>query len=328
MKRLSTHLCGLGLVALSVMFGTTAMAQSATWSPVKPVRIISPGAPGAILDVAARQLAEKLSASLGQPVIIENKPGGGGVLAMQALARSPADGHTVGIASFVELVVNPSLYEKAGYDPLRDMVPVTVLYAGALMLVSNPSLSIDTLPDLIRVVKSRPGQIFYGSSGVARPPHIYMEQFKAATSIDLRHAPYKGTPPLMQAVLGGEIPLAMEGGSGFVPHIKAGKLKPLAVTGDRRLSALPDVPTFAELGVPGMTASWVGIVAPAGTPVEAVQRLNREFVQALESPDIRAAYDLAGRQVVANTPETMGKMMRDDIPKWRAIVKAAGIKAE
>jgi tripartite-type tricarboxylate transporter receptor subunit TctC len=328
MQRLLMQLCRLVLFAPSVLWTTAVMAQETVWSPSKPVHLISPGPPGAILDIAARQLAEKLSASLGQPVIVENKPGAGGIVAMQALAKSPADGHSLAIGSFVEFAVNPSLYENAGYDPVRDFVPVTLLYTGALLLVANPASGIDDLRGLIGAAKARPRTIFYGSSGVARPPHIYIERFKSETGIDLMHVPYKGTPPQLQAVLAGEIPIAMEGAAPLLPLVRAGKLRPLAVTGERRLAGLPDVPTFAELGVAGMNASWVGIVAPAGTPANAVQRLNREFAKALESPDLKAAYEAGGRQVMTGSPALMADMIRNEIPQWRAVVKAAGIKAE
>jgi tripartite-type tricarboxylate transporter receptor subunit TctC len=328
MKRLVFQLRYIGILALSMLWSTAVLAQNAAWSPSKPLRIISPGPPGAILDLAARQLAEKIAGPLGQPVIVENKPSAGGILAMQTLARSPADGHTLAIASFVELAVNPILYRDVGYDPIRDFAPVTLLYAGTQLLVAHPALKINNLPGLIQAARAEPGAIFYGSSGIARPPHIYMERFKADSGIDLKHVPYKGTPSLVQAILGGEIQLAMEGVPPLLPHIKAGTLKPLAVTGERRLTSLPDVPTFAEMGVTGMTAAWVGIVAPVGTPPEAIQRLNRELARALEAADLMAAYDAGGRQIITGSPEAMADMIRTGIPQWQAIVKKAGIKAE
>jgi tripartite-type tricarboxylate transporter receptor subunit TctC len=311
-----------------MLWSATVLAQSAVWSPSKPVRIISPGPPGAILDLAARQLAEKMAGPLGQAVIVENRPSAGGVLAMQTLARSPADGHTLAIASFVELAVNPVLYSEAGYDPVRDFSPVSLLYAGTQLLVAHPTLKVDNLSGLVQAARKQPGTIFYGSSGIARPPHIYIERFKAESGIDLKHVPYKGTPPLVQAILAGEIQLAMEGVPPLLPHLKAGKLKPLAVTGERRLTSLPDVPTFAEMGVAGMTAAWVGIVAPAGTPPDAIHRLNREVAHALESADLKAAYEAGGRQVITGPPEAMADMIRTSIPQWQAVVKAAGIKAD
>jgi tripartite-type tricarboxylate transporter receptor subunit TctC len=326
--KLDFQLRYLPMLAMGILWSATVLAQGAAWSPSRPVRIISPGPPGAILDLAVRQLAEKIAGPLGQPVIVENKPSAGGILAMQTLARSPADGHTLAIASFVELAVNPILYHDAGYDPVRDFAPVTLLYAGTQMLVAHPALQVNNLSGLIQTARKQPGAIFYGSSGIARPPHIYMEHFKAESGIDLKHVPYKGTPPLLQAIIGGEIQLAMEGVPPLLPHVKAGKLKPLAVTGEKRLTLLPEVPTFTELGVPGMTAAWVGIVAPAGTPAAAIERLNREIARALASADLKAAYEAAGRQIITGPPQAMADTIRTSIPQWHAVVKAAGIKPE
>lgn len=328
MKHIFFRLCQLTLLAWSLLWSSTIPAQTADWQPSKPIRIISPGPPGSILDLVARQLADKINGPLGQPVIIENKPSAGGVLAMRTIAKSQADGHTLAIASFVELAVNRSLYNDLGYDPIRDLAPVIPLYAGTLLLVAHPASKIESLSGLIHTARAQPGAIFYGSSGIARPPHIYIERFKAESGIDLKHVPYKGTPPLVQAIVGGEIELAMEGVPPLLPQVKAGKLKPLAVTGDKRLASLPDVPTFAERGVPGMTAAWVGIVAPAGTPPEAIQRLNREFARALEAADLKADYDMGGRQILSGTPEVMADLIRTSIPQWQVVVKAAGIKAE
>ncbi|WP_334187841.1 Bug family tripartite tricarboxylate transporter substrate binding protein [Noviherbaspirillum sp.] len=329
MKRPSHILRGMGMLALGMLYSTALFAQSGeAWTPTRPLRIIAPGPPGAILDLAARQIAEKLAGPLGQPVIVDNKPSAGGTLAMEVLAGSPADGHTVAIASFVELTVNPSLYDNIRYDPVRDFAPVTLLYAGTLLLVAHPALKVDTLPDLIKAGKARPGSLFYGSSGIARPPHIYAERFKTDSGIGLVHVPYKGTPPLVQAILNGEIHLAIEGAPPLLPHVKAGKLMPLAVTGETRLPSLPDVPTFSEMGVTGMTAAWVGIVAPAGTPQKAIERLNREFAEALRSPDVKAAYEAGGRQVITGSPEAMAELIRSGIPQWQSVVKASGLKAQ
>lgn len=328
MKRLLIGYCSILMLAASISCAPSAMAEEAAWSPARPLHIISPGAPGAILDIAARQLAEKLAASLGQPVIVDNKPGAGGVLAMQALAMSPADGHVMAITSFVELAVNPSFYESLGYDPVRDITPISLLYAGALLLVANTTSGIQNFPALVSAAKARPDSLFYGSPGVARPPHIYVERLKAEVGLHLKHVPFKGTPPLLQALLAGEIQVGMEGVPPLLPLVQAGKLIPLAVTGERRLTMLPDVPTFSELGVAGMDAGWVGIVAPAATPAAAVQRLNRAIVQALASPDLKAAYEAGGRQIITGPPGAMADKIAKDIPQWRAIIKASSMKAE
>jgi tripartite-type tricarboxylate transporter receptor subunit TctC len=304
-----------------------AEAQSPDWTPTKPVRIIA-GAAGGILDVAARQLAEKMAPHLGQPVIVENRPGAGGIATMEATAKSAPDGHTVGIASFVELVVNPWMFERLSYDPVRDFAPVTILFASPLLLAAHPSIPANSLAELVGMSRAKPGTLFYGTSGVARPPHIYGERLKSQTGILMTHVPYKGGAPLVAAMLSGEVPIGFEGAAGLLAHVKAGKLKPLAVTGDTRMAALPGVPTFAEGGVEGMGMPWVGIVAPAGTPKPAVARLQQEFARALAAPEIRAANALAGRTTLATTPEKFSEVIRRELPEWRSVIKTAGIKPE
>ncbi len=304
----------------------TGWAQAA-WAPSKPVRIVT-GAPGAVLDVVARQIAERIAGPLGQPVLVENKAGAGGIVTMETVARSAPDGHTLGVTTFVEMAVNPWLFERLSYDPIKDFSPVTVLFAGPQLLVAHPSLPANNLGELIRLAKAQPGKYLYGSAGVGRPPHIFAERFKHAAGIDLGHVPYRGGPPLMQAVVAGEVPLAMEGTSVTVPQVRAGKLKALAVTGDKRLAVLPDVPTFAELGIPGIGLAWVALVAPAGTPPAAVLRLQQEVAVALKSPELRAAYELAGRTAVGNTPGEFTALIQRELPEWREVVRATGLKAE
>jgi tripartite-type tricarboxylate transporter receptor subunit TctC len=315
-----------GLAALGALGGTRA-AHAQAWTPQRPLRIIA-GAAGAILDVAARQIADRIAGPLGQAVIVENKAGAGGVVAMEAAAHSAPDGHTLAITTFVEMTVNPWLYERLPYDPVRDFAPVTVLYTGPQLLVANPSFAPRTVAGLVQEARKNPGHIMYGSSGVARPPHIFMEKFKLSAGIDLPHVPYRGGPPLLQALVAGEIPLAMEGTSATLPLVQAGRLRAIAVTGDKRLAALPDVPTFAEAGIAGIGLAWVGIVAPTGTPVAAVARLQREIATALHSPDIQAAYELAGRTPIGNTPEDFANWIRRDLAEWREVVRRSGIKPE
>jgi tripartite-type tricarboxylate transporter receptor subunit TctC len=315
------------LGAILLLAGAPLASAQAPWTPTRPVRIIA-NAAGAVLDVAARQLAERLQETLGQPVLVENRPGAGGIAAMEATARSAPDGHTIAITTFVEMTVNPWMFDRLPYDPARDFSPVTVLYVGPQMLVAHPSFPANNLQELVRMAKGQPGRYAYGTSGVGRPPHIFGERFKHVSGIALTHVPFRGGPPLMQAVLAGEVPLAFEGTSVTVPQVKAGRLKAIAVTGDRRLAALPDVQTFAEAGIPGMGLAWVGLVAPAGTPEAAIQRLQKEIATALAAPNIRAAYDTAGRTPVGNSPEEFARMIRRELAEWRDVVKEAGIKPE
>jgi tripartite-type tricarboxylate transporter receptor subunit TctC len=304
-----------------------SIASQGEWSPARPVRIVA-GAAGGILDIAARQIADRLGPALGQAVIVENKPGAGGIVALEAVRQSAPDGHTLGIATFVEFAINPWLYERLTYDPLKDFAPVSGLYSGQILLAAHPSFPGQSLADLIRLARSEPGKYFYASSGVGRPPHIWVERFKHTAGIDIAHVPYKGAGPLTQAVLNNEVALAMEGAPALIPHVKAGRLKPLAVTGDRRLLELPDVPTFAEAGVPGIGLTWVALFAPAGTPPAAVARLHREVAAVLNAADLRAAYEKAGRVPLPVTPEQLGDMVRNDRAEWRPVVKAIGLRPE
>ncbi len=290
--------------------------------PSKPVRIIG-SPPGSILDVVARQLADKLALPLGQPVIVESKQSP--ITMMDAAAKSAPDGHTMVVASFTMLTVIPHMYERPPYDPLKDFAPVILLYKAPLLLIAHPSLPANSVRELIQLARAQPGKLTYSSSGNGQPPHVYTELFKFTSGIDLLHVPYKGGPPSVAAVLAGDVNVSMESASGVIPHVKSGRIKALAVTGDKRIASLPEVPTFGEAGVAGIGESWVGIVAPAGTPREVILRLNREIAKTLESQDIKAYYDTAGRTIVASSPDAFAAIIREEITKWREVVRKAGI---
>lgn len=314
-------------VALGLCLASVAQGDARAWEAQRPVRLIT-GAAGAVLDITARQLAERLGPALGQPIVVDNRGGGGGIAMMDALARAMPDGHTIGLATFVEMTVNPWLYERLSYDPLKDFVPVSALFTGPQLLVTAAHSPVTDLPALMRAARAQPGKHLYGSSGVARPPHIFMEKFKLAAGIDLPHVPYRGGPPLMQAVMSAEVLVAMEGTPVTAPLVAAGKLRGLAITGPRRLAALPAVPTFAEHGVEGIGLSWVGVFATRGTPDAAIHRLNREIVAALRTPELRQAYAAAGRDPVGNSPDELRQWIRRDLLEWRDVVRSAGIRAE
>jgi tripartite-type tricarboxylate transporter receptor subunit TctC len=304
------------------LLGSLLIGQSiAQTFPSRPVRIIV-GAPGSILDMAARQLVDKLSPALGQPVIVENKPNG--VMMMEA-AKSAPDGHSMVVTNFSMLGVIPHMYERPPYDPLKDFAPVILLYKAPLVLTAHPSVPANSLPELIRLAKAQPGKLTYSSSGNGQPPHVYTELLKFNAGIDLLHVPYKGAAAATTGLLAGDVDLNMESASGVLAHVKSGRIRALAVSGEKRIAALPEVPTFTEGGVPGIGESWVGIVAPAGTPKEIVARLNLEIAKALQSPDIKAYYDTAGRTIAAGSPEAFAALIRDEVPRWREVVKRAGI---
>jgi tripartite-type tricarboxylate transporter receptor subunit TctC len=328
MTKLSHRLSAIGLaMAVAVACGPLhAQTSGSAGYPSKPVRILTPTPPGGFLDVVGRQLAARLTPALGQPVIVEPKPSAGGMIAMDTAAKSPPDGYTLALCSMGELAVNPSLYERLPYDPIKDFAPVILLFSGPQLLLAHPASQASSVPELIRLARAQPGKLMYGSSGIGFPPHLFTEQFKAIAGIDIVHVPYKGSPAAIAGLLAGEVTVMMEGTDLVVPHVKAGRLRALAVNRDSRLAALPDVPTLDEVGVSGMGRAWVGIVAPAGTPREIVDRLNREFAAALESPDIKAYYEEAGRVTLAGSPDAFAARIREEIPKWRELVKRVGIQ--
>lgn len=325
---LAFALCMIGSASTSAQPSAASEAPGKTSGrafPWKVIQMIVPSPAGSPPDVRARELAEKVAPLLGQPVIVINKPGAGGAIGLQAGATSTPDGHTIVFCTDSPLTVNPSMYEKLPYDPEKDFTPVMVVFQLSLVLVVNPSLSVNSVPDLIQVARSRPGKLFYGSAGNGTPPHIFADLFKFTAGLDMVHVPYKGGPAATAALLAGDVGFTFDAPSQVLPHIHAGKLKALAVTGNQRLSALRDVPTFAEIGVAGMSAGWIGIVAPAGTPRDTVMRLNREFTRVLNTPRIRDYYETIGVKAVGSSPEELARRIREETPKWREIVKRAGI---
>lgn len=327
MLRRQFHRTALALLGGCIAPSATRAAQLARWSPTRPLRIIT-GHPGAILDIFARQLADKLAGPLGQPVIVENKGGGGGILAMEATANSAPDGHTIGITTFVEMTVNPWLYERLPYDPVKSFADISMLYSSQILLVAEASFPANSIADLISLARQQTNRYFYGTSGVARPPHIWIERFKRLAGIEISHVPYNGSGPLVKALLSGDIPLGMEGVPPLLPHVRSGKLKAIAVTGNRRLIVLPGTPTFAESGYPGIGLTWVAAIAAARTPEATVARLNEEFVRAITRPDVKAIQEEAGRTVIASSPEFLASAVRRELPEWASVIREAHIKPE
>lgn len=325
MKRLLAKItCGIGVLAAL----HTSVCSAAAGYPSKPVRLIVPGAAGGILDIAARQLSEQVARGLGQPVVVENRPGAGGVAGLEAAARSAPDGYTIVLAAFTDLAVNPALYPKLSYQPLQDFTPVIHAYSGAVVLTAHPSAKVKSLADLADLAKAQPGKHFYGSSGNARPPHVYMELLKSEKNIDVQHVPYNGGPPMITSFMAGDIQFAIEGAPLMVPQIKAGKMIGLAVTSERRLASLPDVPTFTELGISETPTAWSAIMAPRGTPVDVVKRLNQEFAKALESPNVRDAFEAGGRVAGGGAPERVTTLLEADLRRWAQVVKQANIRVD
>jgi tripartite-type tricarboxylate transporter receptor subunit TctC len=297
--------------------------------PAKPVRLIAPAAPGGNPDVLARLLAQKLSDAFGKPFVVENMPGAGGVVAAEMVSRAPADGHTLMLGDSGSLAVNVVLNPKITYQPLRDFVPITALVSVPTVLVVHPSVPANTLEEFVRLAKSRPGRLSYGSAGNGSIHHLTMAIFAARAGIDVLHVPYKGGTALVGGVLAGDVQAGFSGIPNVLQSIKAGRLRVLGISIPRRSISLPEVPTFAELGYPGFdVATTIGLQAPAGTPRDVVQRLQVEVAKALRAPDIAERIANLGMELMENGTDQYTQYMKDDLERYAVAVKAAGIKIE
>lgn len=316
------------LSAASVPLSLALPSQAQSPWPARQLRVVIPGAAGGLFDTSVRQLGEKVGPALGQPLVPDYRVGAGGLIGMQHLARSAPDGYTFGVCSFTQLAVNPWMYSKPAYDPIADFTPVTALFHSPVVLATRVDSPIGTVASMLQLARTRPGALTYGTSGVGQPPHVLFELVEHRAGVHLVHVPYRGGPPAVMATLAGDVDLVFEGSAGIVQHVLAGRLRALAVTGPRRISALPDVPTFGESGVSDIDNSWMGMIAPAGTPHDAVSRLQHEIARALASPEMRAAYEASGRIPIGNTPQEFGAMVAESAPKWRELVRVAGLKPE
>jgi tripartite-type tricarboxylate transporter receptor subunit TctC len=297
--------------------------------PSGPIKVIASAPPGSPVDIRARWVADKLAPALGQPVIVENKAGAGGNLGMQAAAKSAADGHTLAIVHLGTMAQNPHLYARPGYDPITDFAPVTRLVDSVLMLAVHPSVPAQSMGELIVLARQKPGALAYGSSGIGTPPHLAGELFRHMAGIDVIHVPYKGATPALTDLLAGRVAFTTENLALQLPHVRTGRLRALAVTGVTRTAAAPDVPTFAEAGVPGYEyRAWMGVAVPARTPKEIIDRLNSELVRALRTPEAKEWFGAQGGTVIADTPEEFAAVARADYARWRDIIRMVGIKAE
>ena len=311
---------------LGIALAALAHAQG---YPSKPVRIIAPFAPGSTIDIIGRIIAPRLTEALGQPVIVENRSGAGGMLGMDAAAKSAPDGHTLAIGALGPLAMNPSLYPKTPFDPVRDFAAVSLLATGPVVIAVHPSIPARTVTELVELAKKRPGQLNYGSPGVGTSPHLTGELFKIQTGADIVHVPYKGNAEAITDLIGGQISIVFTGVPPVVPLAKAGKVRLLATTGKQRMPNLPDVPTIAEAGVTGADVLiWYGVVVPAATPRDVIARLNREIVKLMNLPDVREKFAQQSVDPATDTPEQFAQMIRDEVARWSKVIRAAGIKVE
>jgi tripartite-type tricarboxylate transporter receptor subunit TctC len=299
-------------------------ASAQAW-PVKPIRIVAPFAPGGVADSSARVVSERLGARLGQPVLVENRPGASGNIGTAAVAAAPPDGYTLLLGFDGTMVVNPHVYANLPFDTLRDFAPVTKLGDATLILVAHPSLPAKDLRELL----SLKSNFSYGTAGTGSTPHLAGELLAQRTGIALTHVPYKGGGQAMGDVVGGQIPLVFTAIATAQQFVRSGRLKGLAVSSAKRSSSLPEVPTFIESGLEGFVVdSWVGILAPAKTPRPVIERLHREIAAVLGEPEIRERYATLGIEPVGNTPEQYTQQIRADLARWEKVVRQAGIRIE
>ena len=313
----------LALALLAVTAGT-ASAQS---YPNRAIRMLVPSTPGGSVDTLARTVAPKLAEKWGQQVVVDNRAGAGGAIAGELLAKAPPDGYTLMMGTIAATATNVSL-QKVNYDPLRDFAPVTLVATQNLMLVVHPSVPAKSVKDIIALAKAKPGQLSFASAGNGTGGHLSGELFKLLAGIDLLHIPYKGVAPALVDVVAGQVSMTFASLLSGTPHYKSGRLRAYAVTGAKRSAALPELPTMQEAGVKGYESSaWYGVLAPAGTPADIVNKLNAEIVGILKQPETNERLSQEGAEPVGNTPAQFGAHIKSEIEKWRKVIRAAGIKA-
>jgi tripartite-type tricarboxylate transporter receptor subunit TctC len=318
----------LRVIAGGLMFALSADAVLAQAYPTKPVRLIVPFTPGGSQDVIGRLFAQKVGESIGQPIVVENKAGAGGQIATQEVARAAPDGYTLLLSTGAQMAIEPSLNPKVGYDPIKDFVHVVHLADAPLVLLATPGLPVSSVNELITLSKAKKGALNTASTGNGTYTHLTIELFKSASGADLTHVPYKGAAPAFNDMLGGQVQTMFTTTASAQPFTSTNRLKALAVTSPKRSPMLPDVPTFAEAGVPIDVSVWVGIAAPAGTPPAIVERLNAEFNKALAAPDVKARLATLGVDPVGGSSASFTQFVSGDRERWAKIIKGAGIKSE
>ena len=305
-----------------------AISANAQNYPNKPIKLIVPLAAAGTGDTLARAVGEAMSKELGQPVVIENRPGAGGLVGTELVANAPADGYTL-LAVSPSHVINATLYSKAGYDPVKSFEPITLMAYTHQILVAHPSVPFNDLKGLIDYAKRNPGKLNYGSAGTGSATHLNMELFKSMAGVDIVHVPYKGSTQARQDVVGGQVQLAMDGLLPVLALIKEGRLKGLALTSGHRSASAPEIPTMSEAGVPGYVSdTWYGLLAPAGTPKDVLAKLEQAAVKALKDPDVRARLTKAGAEPAGTSAAEFGKTIEREKPIWAKVVKESGAKVD
>jgi len=308
-----------------VLLLLAALPVSAQQYPVKPVRVVVPYPPGSTPDIVGRTLSAKLQEALGQPFLVENRTGAGGNIGAEAVAKAPADGYTLLVGVNGPAAINKFLYKSLGYDSDRDLTPVSLLASSPQMLVVTPSVAADDFKSFVELVRKSPGRLSYGSVGSGSASHLTMELLKSDAHLFIVHIPYRGFPPAVTDMLQGNIQAMFAIIPAVLPHVKAGKLRALAVTGLKRSALAPDVPSVKELGYPQLESlAWIGLLATAGTPADVVARLNAEAVKAMHAPDTRQALGRQGFDVVGSSPAEFAAWIHSEQAKWSRVIKASG----
>lgn len=324
--RAAAHLSStLFVLAVGGVIAPGAWAQA---YPTKAIRIIVPFPAGGTSDILSRAIGQKLTEQWKQPVIVDNRPGASANIGAELLVKSPPDGYTLFCASTIH-TINPSLYSKLAYDPVRDFAPITLIAATSQVLAVHPSVPVKTVKEFIAYAKKHPGELNYSSAGNGSQPHLTAEMFKARTGINIVHVPYKGAPPAMSDLLAGHVALTFATSPSAVPHVKSGKLRALGVSTAKRIAALPDVPTIDEAGVPGFEASGAnGLVGPAGTPPEVVAKLNAAVVRIVREPAMSKSLSEQGADPWTTTPSEYGAYLKSEVAKWAKAVKDSGARID
>jgi hypothetical protein len=316
------------VIVLCVSAIAPSIAEAQSW-PTRPVRLISPFAPGGGADITSRALAQKLSPALGQQVVVENRGGAGGMIGVDMAAKAPADGYTMVLGTIGPIAINPSLYKKMTYDPMRDLIPVSQAANALNVLVVHPSLPAKNVKEMIAIAKARPGQMNYGSSGPGATDHLAGELFNVLAGVKMVHVPYKGGAPAMLDLVAGNVQVVFSTVSTAVAAMDSKRVRPLAMTGNQRFELMPDLPTVAEAGLKGFEVNnWYGIFLPTGTPKDIVAKLNAEVVKALAAPDVKKRLIEAGIVATSSSPEGFTAYVKAESSKWAKVIKDAGITVE
>ena len=326
---MAIHRRTLALLATALVLPCAAMAQTAATWPNKPVKWVVPFPPGGAMDVIARTLGERLTQDLGQSFVIENRPGAGGNIGADYVAKQPADGHTIMITS-IGMATNKALYAKLNYDPVKDFAPVSLLAVVPNVLVVNAARSADkSVKDVLAHARRAPGKLTYASAGNGTSIHLAGEVFASMAKLQLLHIPYKGSGPAVTDMLGGQVDLMFDSITSARPHIQSGKLLALGVTSARRSSALPDVPTIAEAGISGYEVSpWFAVFAPAGTPADVVAKLNKALVAAMRQPETLKNLENVGAEPIGSTPQALAEHLNKELVRWGALIKERDIRLD